>query len=63
MEEDGFAWWQARMLEHAKLFDVIRLDHFAAIVKYYVVRTRQKMEEVESGVGDLERNLRMQSKK
>ena len=25
MEEDGFAWWQARMLEHAKLFDVIRL--------------------------------------
>lgn len=37
MEEDGFAWWQARMLEHAKLFDVIRLDHFAAIVKYYVV--------------------------
>ena len=37
MEEDGFAWSQARMLEHAKLFDVIRLDHFAAIVKYYVV--------------------------
>ena len=51
------------MLEHAKLFDVIRLDHFAAIVSIMSYRTRQKMEEVESGVGDLERNLRMQSKK
>lgn len=37
MEEDGFAWWQARMKEHAKLFDVIRLDHFTGIVKYYTV--------------------------
>ena len=29
MEEDGFAWWKARMLENMELFDVIRLDHFS----------------------------------
>lgn len=37
MEENGFAWWQARILENAELFDVIRLDHFTGIVKYYTV--------------------------
>lgn len=37
MEEDGFAWWQARMLQNSALFDVIRLDHFTGMVKYYVV--------------------------
>lgn len=38
MEQDGFAWWQARMKENAALFDVIRLDHFTGIVKYYTVQ-------------------------
>ena len=37
MEQDGFAWWQARMKENRELFDVIRLDHFTGIVKYYTV--------------------------
>lgn len=37
MEADGFTWWQRRMRKSAKLFDVIRLDYFTGIVKYYVV--------------------------
>ena len=37
MEENGFAWWQARILENAELFNMIRLDHFTGIVKYYTV--------------------------
>lgn len=37
MEEDDFSWWQARMIENAQLFDAVRLDHFTAIVKYYIV--------------------------
>ena len=37
MEEDGFAWWKARMLENMELFDVIRLDHFSGLVRYYTV--------------------------
>lgn len=37
MEEDGFSWWQERMRENAELFDIIRLDHFVGIVKYYII--------------------------
>lgn len=37
MEEDGFVWWKARMLENMELFDVIRLDHFSGLVRYYTV--------------------------
>ena len=37
MGEDGFHWWQRRMVEGAKLFDAIRLDHFTGIVKYYTI--------------------------
>lgn len=37
MEKDGFAWWEARMQESARLFDVIRLDYFTGIVRYYAV--------------------------
>lgn len=34
-EEDGFAWWRARMQANASLYDVIRIDHFIGIVRYY----------------------------
>ena len=37
MEADGFAWWQERMKKNAKMFDVIRLDYFTGIVRYYSV--------------------------
>ena len=42
MEGNGFAWWQKRVAENAELFDVIRLDHFAGIVRYYTVAADAK---------------------
>lgn len=35
MEEDGFFWWQSRMEQYAAMYDVIKLDHFNGIVKYF----------------------------
>ena len=35
MEKDGFLWWKKRMAASAKLYDVIRIDHFIGIVRYY----------------------------
>jgi 4-alpha-glucanotransferase len=37
MEEDGFAWWAKRMQANAKLYDVIRIDHFIGIVNYWSI--------------------------
>lgn len=37
MEQDDFLWWQKRVAEQAAMFDVIRLDYFNGIVKYYTV--------------------------
>ena len=37
MEANGFRWWRARMAHSAELYDVIRIDHFIGIVKYYTI--------------------------
>lgn len=37
MEVNGFSWWRKRMAASAKLYDVIRIDHFIGIVKYYTI--------------------------
>ena len=37
MEKDNFKWWQARIRNNAKLYDVIRIDHFIGIVNYYSI--------------------------
>ncbi len=37
MEADGFAWWKARMQQAADMYNVIRLDYFTGIVRYYSV--------------------------
>lgn len=37
MEKDGFDWWRRRMLANAKLFDIIRIDHFIGIARYYSI--------------------------
>lgn len=34
---DGFGWWKRRMQAQAALYDVIRIDHFLGIVKYYTI--------------------------
>ena len=37
MENDGFSWWKRRMKFSAKLYDIIRIDHFIGVVKYYAI--------------------------
>ncbi|MGN0327393.1 MAG: 4-alpha-glucanotransferase [Lachnospira sp.] len=37
MEKDNYSWWRKRMKASAKLYDVIRIDHFIGIVKYYAI--------------------------
>ena len=37
MEANGFSWWRKRMAASAKLYDVIRIDHFIGNVKYYTI--------------------------
>lgn len=37
MEQNGFDWWKQRMGQSAKIYDVIRIDHFIGIVRYYTI--------------------------
>ncbi len=37
MEKDDFSWWRRRMEHSSKLYDVIRIDHFIGMVKYYSI--------------------------
>lgn len=37
MEKDDFGWWKRRMAAMAKMYDVIRIDHFLGVVKYYTI--------------------------
>lgn len=32
---DGFAWWLARLERELELFDLLRIDHFRGLVKYW----------------------------
>lgn len=37
LENEGYSWWKSRMEICAKLYDVIRIDHFIGIVNYYSI--------------------------
>lgn len=37
MEKEDFGWWRQRMSSSAKLYDIIRIDHFIGIVRYYAI--------------------------
>ena len=37
MEHDGFAWWKKRMAANGKIFDIIRIDHFIGVARYYSI--------------------------
>ncbi|MDD2955824.1 MAG: 4-alpha-glucanotransferase [Oscillospiraceae bacterium] len=37
MEQDGFSWWKSRMAASAGLYDMIRIDHFIGVVRYYSI--------------------------
>ncbi len=37
MAQDGFVWWRARMAACARLYDVIRIDHFIGMARYFAI--------------------------
>lgn len=37
LENDDFGWWRRRIKASAQMYDVIRIDHFIGIVKYYAI--------------------------
>lgn len=37
MEKDDFLWWKKRIEASAKLYDVIRIDHFIGVVRYFSI--------------------------
>ena len=37
MEKDGFAWWTDRLRAAAKLYDMVRIDHFRGLESYWAV--------------------------
>lgn len=41
MEKDNFSWWKKRMSANAALYDVIRIDHFIGVVRYYSIPAKE----------------------
>lgn len=41
MERDGFSWWKRRMRFSARLYDVVRIDHFVGIAHYYSIPAQE----------------------
>lgn len=37
MKKDGFAWWKKRMEANGRMFDIIRIDHFIGLARYYSI--------------------------
>lgn len=37
MEKDGFKWWRDRIRQQAEIFDIIKIDHFLGIVKFFSI--------------------------
>lgn len=37
MHKDGYKWWKSRIAYSAKIYDIIRIDHFIGIVRYYAI--------------------------
>ncbi|SET65340.1 4-alpha-glucanotransferase [[Clostridium] polysaccharolyticum] len=54
MEENHFSWWRKRMKASAERYDIIRIDHFIGIVRYYVIPIEQTAKEgwYEKGPGE-----------
>ncbi len=42
MERDGFAWWMRRIAATARLFDMLRIDHFRGFSSYWSVPCGEK---------------------
>lgn len=46
MEKEDFQWWRERMSANASLYDVIRIDHFIGIVRYFCIPNSCKTAEI-----------------
>ena len=42
MKKDGYSWWMNRIGYSAKLYDVVRIDHFRAFSAYYSIPAKDK---------------------
>ncbi len=42
LKKTGFDWWKKRLLHNARLYDVIRIDHFRAFADYYCIPSGSK---------------------
>ena len=42
MKEDGYSWWKKRIEAQAKLYDMLRFDHFRGLESYYSVKYGEK---------------------
>lgn len=42
MEKNGYSWWKNRITMNASIYDVIRINHFVGIVRYYSVPAGNK---------------------
>ncbi len=42
MEKNGFTWWKLRLGFSAQMFDIVRIDHFIGIQRYYAVDAKNK---------------------
>ena len=36
-KKTGYSWWKQRLIHTAKLYDIIRIDHFRAFADYYTI--------------------------
>lgn len=45
MQQTGFGWWIRRIAQNAKLYDVIRIDHFRGLDEYWAVPAGEKTAE------------------
>ncbi|MBQ9832221.1 MAG: 4-alpha-glucanotransferase [Clostridia bacterium] len=42
MERNGFLWWRERMRTAAKRYNIVRIDHFIGMVRYYSIPATAK---------------------
>lgn len=37
MAQDGYSWWTSRVKKAAELYDIVRIDHFRGLDRYYAI--------------------------
>jgi len=40
MERENFSWWKKRIKRNARLYDIIRIDHFIGLRRFYKIHAR-----------------------